>query len=495
MAATPGPLELPADFKGETIRPGDAGYDAGRAVINGMIDRKPALIVRPTGAADIIDAVNLARARGLPVGVRCGAHGVAGNGVTDGGVQIDLSSLKGVRVDAENRRAWANAGVLWGEFDRETQLFGLATPGGRVTTTGVGGFTTGGGYGWLSPVYGLTCDNLMAADVVTADGRLVHTSAVENPDLLWGLRGGSSNFGIVTQFEFQLHPVGPMVLAGMLIHMLDAAPAVVRAYRDYVENAPEELVTALAVVQAPPAPFVPPELVGTPVLGIIAFYVGKPEDGAKVVAGLRAIGPPGMDLVDTMPYTAFQAMLDDFAPKGWQNYHRGVHMSALPDEAIAAFIAKGEQRLSPMTQAIMFRHGGAVTRFGPEWSAAGHRDATYMAHPIACWQDSAEDATHIAWTKDFVDALTPFATGGVYLNFEQDEGAEHVRRGYDADTWTRLVALKDKWDPTNVFRVNQNIAPSAVIQLPDQHEKAKTAQKTQNRTGDIARSAGRPQLR
>src|SRR5437763_4657249 len=278
-------LELPADFRGQAIRPGEPGYDEGRAVINGMRDRISARIVRPTGAADIIDAVNLARDNGLPVGIRCGAHSVAGNGVTDGGIQIDLSSLKGVRVDPGNKRAWSNAGVLWGEYDRETQLYGLATPGGRVTTTGVGGFTTGGGYGWLSPVYGRTCDNLMAADVVTADGRLVHTSAEENPDLLWGLRGGSSNFGIVTSFEFELHPVGPMVMAGMLIHMLDDAPAVVRAYRDYVESAPEELVTALAIVQAPPAPFVPPELVGTPVLGMIAFYVGKPEDGEKVVAG------------------------------------------------------------------------------------------------------------------------------------------------------------------------------------------------------------------
>ena len=471
-------LELPADFKGQAIRPGEPGYDEGRTVINAMIDRRPALIVRPTGAADIIDAVNLARDNGLPVGIRCGAHSVAGNGVTEGGIQIDLSSLKGVRVDPGNKRAWANAGVLWGEYDRETQLYGLATPGGRVTTTGVGGFTTGGGYGWLSPVYGLTCDNLMAADVVTADGRLVHTSADENPDLLWGLRGGSSNFGIVTNFEFQLHPVGPMVLAGMLIHMLDNAKDVARAYRDYVESAPEELVTALAVVQAPPAPFVPPELVGTPVMGMIVFYVGDPAKGADIVGGLRKLGPPGMDLVDVMPYTAFQAMLDDFAPSGWQNYHRGVHLSGLPDAAIDAFIDKGQQRLSPMTQAIMFRHGGAVSRFGPDWSAFGNRDATYMAHPIACWQDPKEDATHIGWTKEFIDALTPFATGGVYLNFEQDEGSQHVRRGYDADTWNRLVELKDKWDPTNVFRVNQNIPPSGVIQLPDQRAKAGAAQRT-----------------
>ena len=453
-------LQLPVDFKGQAIRPGEGGYDTSRRVFNAMIDKRPALIVRPAGAADVIDAVNLARDHGLPIAVRCGAHGVAGNATVDGGIQIDLSSLKGVRVDPGARRAWANAGVQWGEFDRETQLFGLATPGGRVTTTGVGGFTLGGGYGWLSPVYGLTCDNLVAADVVTADGQLVHADADENPDLLWGLRGGGGNFGIVTSFEFQLHPVGPTVLAGMLIHMLDGAGEVVRAYRDYVEAAPEELVTALAVVQAPPAPDVPPELVGTPVLGMIAFWVGDPAAGEEIVGGLRRIGPQAMDMVQPMPYTAFQAMLDDFAPEGWRAYNRGIHLSALPDAAIDAFLAAGPQRLSPMHQAIVFRHAGAVARVPAEFAAAGNRDAAYMAHPIAAWQDPAEDARHIAWARQFSEAFAPFATGGVYLNFEQDEGTDHVRRGFDADTYARLVALKDTWDPGNVFRLNQNIVPS-----------------------------------
>lgn len=465
-------LELPAEFKGQAFRAGDAGYDESRAVYNGMIDRRPALVVRPTCAADIIDAVNLARDNGLPVAIRCGAHSVAGNAVVDDGVQIDLSLMKGVRVDPKARRAWANAGVRWGEFDRETQLFGLATPGGRVTTTGVGGFTTGGGYAWLSPVYGLTCDNLVSADVVTADGRLVHASDEENPDLLWGLRGGSSNFGVVTSFEFQLHPVGPIVLAGLLIHILegahDHALEVARQYREFVESAPEELVTALAVVQAPPAPFVPPEVVGTPSLGIVAFYVGDPGKGEEVMAGLRRIGPPAMDLVEPMPYTAFQAMLDGFAPEGWRNYHRGVHLTSIPDAALDAFLTNGEQRLSPQTQAILFRHGGAVARFGKDFAAAGHRDATYMAHPIACWQDPAEDETHIAWAKRFTDGFAPYQTGGVYLNFEQDEGGDHVKLGYDPDTYARLVALKDKWDPGNVFRVNQNIRPSRSVDLPGQ---------------------------
>ncbi len=453
-------LEIPPGFKGQVVRPGEPGYDEGRTVVNGMIDKRPALVVRPTGGADIIDAVNLAREHGLPVGIRCGGHSVAGNGVCDGGVQVDLSTLKGVHVDPAARRARANAGVLWGEYDRETQLFGLATPGGRVGTTGVGGFTTGGGYGWLSPKYGLACDNLLAADVVTADGRLVRASEDENPDLLWGLRGGGSNFGIVTSFEFRLHPVGPTVLAGMLIHMLDGAREVVRAWRDYVEAAPDELVTALAIVQAPPAPFVPPDLVGTPVLAVVVLYIGDPSEGEDLVGGLRRIGPPAMDLVEPVPYTAFQSMLDDFAPTGWQNYHRGVQLAAFPDAAIDAFLDTGPQTLSPMTQAIVFRHGGAVARVSPDFAAAGHRAAAYMAHPIAQWQDPAQTPTHLAWCNRFVDGFAPFATGGVYLNFEQDEGEEKVRAGYSAETCARLVELKDKYDPENLFRVNQNVKPA-----------------------------------
>ena len=359
-------IELGEGFKGEVIAPGDLGYDDARAVWNGSIDKRPALIVRPTGAADVIDAVNYARAEGVPLAVRCGGHSVAGNGTVDGGVLVDLSSLKGVHVDPAARTARVNGGVLVGELDRETQLFGLATPSGRVTTTGVGGFTLGGGYGWLSPKFGLACDNLLSADVVTADGRLVTASEDENDDLLWGLRGGSGNFGVVTSYEFRLHPLGPTVLAGLLIHPIDEATSLIRASRDYVESAPEELVTATGILQAPPAEFIPAHLHGKPVLGVFVLYIGHARRGS----GPSSLPSRSSDRRRStwsapMPYAAFQAMNDPFAPPGMLNYHRGIHLGGLPDEAIDAYVNLGTeiaQVSSPTTQAILFRHGGAVSR-------------------------------------------------------------------------------------------------------------------------------------
>jgi FAD/FMN-containing dehydrogenase len=461
--------EFAAGFRGEPISLEDDSYDEARKVYNGMIDKRPALIVRPTGAADVIDAVNLARENGLPLAVRCGGHSVSGKGVVDDGVLIDLSSLKGVRVDAGSRRARANAGTLWGEFDRETQLFGLATPGGRVTTTGVGGFTLGGGYGWLSPKWGLTCDNLTSVDVVTAEGRLLTASEEENDDLFWGIRGGSGNFGVVTSYEFRLHQLGPIVLGGLALHPIDDAKNVIRDYRDYVQTAPEELTTGTAILQAPPAPFIPEHLHGKPVLGIPAIYVGDADEGREVMAPLKELGPPAVDMIQPMPYTAFQALLDPFAPQGWLNYHRGMHLSGLPDEAVDTYVEYASEIAlfsNPMTQTILFRHGGAVSRVSEDATAAGHRDAAYMVHPIACWQDPTQSERHIDWVGRFSEAMRPFTTGGAYLNFEPDEGEERVRAGYGAEKYARLVALKDKWDPENLFRVNQNVKPSRETRVP-----------------------------
>jgi FAD/FMN-containing dehydrogenase len=460
-AAMDAALELDAAFQGQQFRPGDDGYDDARAIYNGMVDKRPALVARCSGVADVIEAVNLAREKGLPLAVRCGGHNVAGKAVCDEGIVIDLRGMKGVHVDRNRRTARVNGGVTWGEFDRETQLFGLTTPGGRMTGTGVGGFTLGGGYAWTSTVHGLACDNLISAEVVTADGRVVTASEDENADLLWGLRGGGGNFGVVTSYEFRLHDLGPMIYGGMVVHPIDAATDVARAWRDWIESAPDEVCAALGILLAPPEPFVPLEVQGTPVMGILAMYCGTADEGEEALRPLKTeIGPPAVDLLDRIPYTAFQAIVDPFSPTGWLNYHRGEHLAGLPDEAIEAYVRNGRKVTTPMGQTILFRTGGAIARVPDDATAASHRDAPYMWHPIAAWSDPADTDAQIAWVRESSEAMRPFATGGVYLNFEQDEGAEHVRAGFSPEKYARLVELKDKYDPGNLFRVNQNIAPS-----------------------------------
>jgi FAD/FMN-containing dehydrogenase len=295
---------------------------------------------------------------------------------------------------------------------------------------------------------------------VTADGRVVSASEDENADLLWGLRGGGGNFGVVTSYEFRLHDLGPTVMAGMAVHTIDSAPDVARAWRDWVETAPESVCTGLGILLAPPEPFVPPELQGTPILAVLVMYAGDPDEGEQVLRPLKTeIGPPALDLIDRIPYTAFQAIVDPFSPRGWLNYHRGEHLTSLPDAAIDAYVENGRRVKSPMSQSIVFRHGGAITRVPEDSTAASHRDAPYMWHPIAAWHDPADTEREIAWVRESSAAMAPFATGGVYLNFEQDEGEEHVRAGFSAEKYARLVALKARYDPENLFRINQNIAP------------------------------------
>jgi FAD/FMN-containing dehydrogenase len=442
------------------IHPGDEAYDEARSVFNAMIDKRPALIVRPTTAAGVVEAVNLARKRGLPLAVRCGGHSVSGMGTCDDGVLVNLSLMKGVDVNPAARTARVNAGVLAGELDRDTQVFGLATPSGRVTTTGVGGFTLGGGYGWLSPKYGLACDNLISVDVVTADGKLVKASESENEDLFWGVRGGSSNFGVVTSYEFRLHPVGPSVYGGMVMHPITEAQERLRAWRDYVQQAPEELSTATAIFNAPPEPFVPDALQGRPVLGMLVMYIGDVDEGADVVRPLKDLGPPAVDGIEQMPYTAFQELLDPTAPWGTQVYNSGEHLRELSDEAIDTFVHHAGKVATPLSQAIIFRHGGAVSRLPDGAMAASHRDAAFMMHPIAVWDDTADSRKHISWCRDLCEAMRPHTTGGVYLNMTMDEGEDRVRAGYSSAKYGRLIALKDKYDPDNLFSVNQNIKPS-----------------------------------
>jgi FAD/FMN-containing dehydrogenase len=447
---------LAGDFGGELLQEGDPSYDEARKMYNGMIDRRPTLIARPAGTADVIAAVNFARESAQPVAVRCGGHSVAGSSMPEQGVLLDLSLMKGVHVDRERLTARANAGVLWGEYDRETQAFGLHTPGGRVTTTGVGGFTTGGGYGWTSPKFGLTCDNLVSADVVTADGRLLTASESENKDLFWGIRGGSGNFGVVTSFEFQVHPLGPIILGGLLMFPLERAAEAMSVYSELVADPPDELATAAVLLTAPPEDFVPTQLHGQMVLGFAISYTGSPDDGLKVVAPLKGIGP-AVDLVGPMPYRALQAMLDPLSPYGLRNYWRGLYLKGLSDDLVGEYLRLRPEGLSPLSFLILFQHGGAVSRVDEGATAFGHREPAFMVHPIACWQESADDERHLKWVNDVTEAMQPFTTGGVYLNFMADE--DRVQAGYGSGKYQELVELKRKYDPDNLFRFNQNISP------------------------------------
>jgi FAD/FMN-containing dehydrogenase len=425
-----------------------------------MFDRRPAVIARCASTADVAAAVNAARESGLVVAVRGGGHSVPGLSTCDGGMVIDLGGLKSVTVDPGARTTRAGGGVRWGEFDAATQAHGLHTPGGRVTTTGIGGFTLGGGYGWTSSKYGLTCDNLISAEVVLADGSVVRASDQEHPDLFWGIRGGGGNFGVVTEFEFRLHPLGPIVLAGLTMFPFSRAPEILRTWRDWADAAPDQVSTACAVIVAPPEPFVPPELHGKPVLGILVLYAGDPEAGAGAVQPIKDLGPV-VDHIGPVPYTAFQAALDPFAPWGVRMYSRGEYMRELSDAAISTFLAHAADPAvlgAPLCQMVIFRIGQAVAAVPDEATAFSHRDANYLFHPISVWADPADDARLIAANRAFTAAMRPFSTGASYLNFTVE--GDRVRDAYGDDKYPRLVALKDAYDPANRFRLNQNIRPS-----------------------------------
>ena len=446
-------------LSGSVLTASDSGYDECRKVFNAMHDKRPGVIARCANTADVVRAVDFARENGLPIAVRCGGHSVAGFSVCDEGLLIDLAGLDRIDVDPERRTARAGGGVLWGPFDAATQQHGLHTPGGRVTTTGIGGFTTGGGYGWTSSKYGLTCDNLISAEVVLADGRVLRASERENADLFWGIRGGGGNFGIVTEFEFRLHPLGPIVLAGLMLWPIERAEEVIRAWRDYVEHCPDEFSSGCVTITAPPEPFVPDALKGKPVLAIPLMYVGDAAEGVKVVQPIRDLRPVA-DLVQPMPYTAFQALLDPAVPKEHRHYWRGEYLQSLPDGAIATFAGHAPQltaAAAPFSQMILFRIGQRVAAIADDATAFSHRDAKYMFHPLVMWPRAADDERMIGATRAFAEAMRPFSTGGAYLNFTPED---RVRDAYGPDKYQRLVALKDRYDPSNLFRLNNNIKPS-----------------------------------
>jgi FAD/FMN-containing dehydrogenase len=451
--------DLGPQFRGELIRPGDPQYDAARRIWNGAIDRHPALVARCTGVADVRAAVRFARERDLLVAVRGGGHNVAGTAVCDGGVVIDLSAMKGMWVDPAGRRARAQPGILWGEFDRETQAFGLATPGGIITHTGIAGLTLGGGIGWLMRRHGLTADNLLSADVVTADGEFLRASAEEHVDLFWGLRGGGGNFGVVTSFEYRLHPVGPIVLAGVILHPAARAREVLGFYRDYIASAPDELTTIVVLRMAPPATFLPPWVHGQPVVVIGACYAGPVEEGERAVAGLRRFGEPLVDLIRPTPYASHQALFDPTAPHGLSYYWKSEYMPPLSDALIDTLAEHAWRVATPESYTILFHLGGAVGRGDPEGSAFEDRRAAHAVVIDAVWSEPARASACIAWTRASWEAVRPYCAGRIYVNFLGEEGQDRVRAAYGEAKYERLRALKRNYDPTNFFQVNQNIAP------------------------------------
>jgi FAD/FMN-containing dehydrogenase len=454
--------ELENNFRGSLIRPTDTDYDEARSIWNAMIDRRPALIARCSGTADVIEAVKFARENKLLLAVRGGGHNVAGNAVCDDGLVIDLSEMKGIHVDPINRTARAQPGVTWGELDHETQAFGLATPGGIVSDTGIAGLTLGGGFGWLTRKLGFTCDNLCSADVVTADGNLVRASETENPELFWGIRGGGGNFGIVTSFEYDLHPVGRKMIAGSIIYPLEAAHDVLHFYRDFSASAPHALGSMAVFRLAPPAPFIPEEIHGKPVIAIIVCYAGDLEEGRRVVQPLKDFGNPLVDAIKPKPYTAHNAALDAGQPAGLQYYWKTEYLTEISDNAIETCIGYAADMISPNTRVALFQLGGATQNLEEEAMAVSHRNAEYVLAINTGWKDARDNEHRMRWTRDFWTAMRPFSSGGVYLNFlSKDDGQNRIRAAYGSKKYERLVRLKNQYDSSNLFQMNQNIQPSS----------------------------------
>lgn len=458
---TPRSIEqLGGGLRGDVLTLGQPGYDQARTVWNAMIDRRPSLIARCADAADVVQAVRFARDNDLLLAVRGGGHNIAGNAVCDDGLLIDLAGMKAVRVDPERRTAWVEPGVTLGEFDRVAQEFGLATPLGINSTTGVAGLTLGGGFGWLSRRFGLTIDNLLAADVVTANGELVHTSETENPDLFWAIRGGGGNFGVVTSFEFRLHPVGPEVLSGLVVHPLEDAATVLRYYRDFVASAPDEFVCWFVMRKAPPLPFLAPEWHGREILGLAMCYSGDLAEGERVMAPLRARGRPVADVVAPHPYAAWQTILDPLLAPGERNYWKSHDFTELSDGLVDVLLRYAQRLPDPQSEIAFAQLGGAIGRVPDDATAYAHRNANFVLNVHGRWSDPSKDAQSIAWARDLFDAAAPYATGGVYVNFLTGEEGDRVGAAYGSN-FDRLIELKNRYDPKNLFRVNQNIRAKA----------------------------------
>jgi FAD/FMN-containing dehydrogenase len=453
--------QLQKTVVGNVVTPDDPAYDESRRVWNGMIERHPALIVQCGSTDDVVAALAFAREHDLIVSVRCGSHSTPGYSTCDGGIVIDLRPMNGVEVDPGARTARVGGGAVWAELDGATQEHGLAVTGGRVSDTGVGGLALGSGSGWLERKYGITCASLLSAEVVTAGGDVVRASADENSDLYWGLRGGGGNFGIVTEFEFGLHPVGPIVLGGMLLYPRAQAREVLRAYRDFIARAPDEVGGGAALISAPPEEFVPEDMRGQPALGIVYLYVGPVDEGGEALRPLLESTAPMLQMVQPMPYSAVQQMMDAGNPFGIHEYFKIDWLEDLPDDAIDVIVDQAEQMPAPFAQLILAPMGGAVGQTNGD-TALTVPDARWAYFCLTMWMDPSEDEDNIAWTRGFADAMRQFGLGtAAFPNFiSSDEGLERLRLSYGSEKYDRLIELKRQWDPDNVFRLNQNINPA-----------------------------------
>ncbi|MGH7686072.1 MAG: FAD-binding oxidoreductase [Candidatus Dormibacteria bacterium] len=448
-----------AGFPGVALAEGDAEYETARHVWNGAIDLHPAVIARCTSTADVVAAARLARETGLRVAVRGGGHSIPGLSSVDGGVVIDLSPMRRVTVDPEAQVAHADPGATWHDFDAATAEQGLATTGGLISHTGVAGLTLGGGIGWLQRKHGLSCDNLVGAELVTAAGDVIETSSAREPELLWGLRGGGGNFGIVTRFDLRLHPVSDIV-GGLMIFPLEDGARVLRAYREWAAGLPDEFTTLAAIAMAPPAPFVPEELQGHPTLQLIGCHCGDADDAQRALSAMRALHPP-VDLFGPMPYAALQSLADEGAPPGLRNHFKSGYVADLSDGFIDIVLDRGAQLRSPLSQIHLHQMGGAVARVGENDTAFSNRRAGYTYNLLATWTDPADDEANIGDNRELGRALEPFSSGGAYVNFMDNEGSARVRDSYGAEKFARLSRLKRAFDPENVFSRNQNIPPAA----------------------------------
>ncbi|WP_414472142.1 FAD-binding oxidoreductase [Microvirga sp. M2] len=452
-------LTLKGGLRGSALVKDEDGYDMARSIWNGMVDRSPGLIVRCHGAADVMRSVDFARERDLVVAVRGGGHNIAGNAVCEGGLMIDLSPMNSVRVDPAIRRAWVGPGATLGDVDRETQAFGLAVPTGINSTTGISGLTLGGGFGWLTRKYGLTIDSLVSADVVTADGRLLRASAEENPDLFWAIRGGGGNFGIVTSFEFNLHPVGPEVLSGLVVHPFDRAGEMLRSYREAVSDAPEELTCWVVMRRAPPLPFLPAEWHGREVLIFAMCYAGDLSEGERVTQKLRSLGNPIADVVGPHRFVDWQSAFDPLLTTGARNYWKSHDFETLQDGALD-LITQAVRDLPGNECELFIAHvGGAMSRVAPDATAYPQRTAHFVMNVHTRWRENKDDNACIAWARSLFRATEPFATGSAYVNFMPDDEADRIEKVYGAN-YPRLAKIKGRYDPRNMFRMNQNIRPA-----------------------------------